>query len=51
MERQAREVTGWGNPVEEKVGFVEAACRKHEVLIAEKLENRGRRADMISKIG
>ena len=26
VERRVREVTGWDNPVEEKIGFMEAAC-------------------------
>ena len=28
--------TGWSDPVEEKTGFVEAACQNYEVLVEEK---------------
>jgi hypothetical protein len=35
-ERWVKEVTGWSNPVEEKTGFVEAACQNYEVLIDDK---------------
>jgi hypothetical protein len=35
-ERRVREVTGWSKPVEEKSGFVEAACQNYEVLFEEK---------------
>ena len=30
------EVTGWDNPIEEKIGFVEAACQNYEVLVEDK---------------
>ena len=32
-ERWVREVTRWSDPVEEKTGFVEAACQNYEVLM------------------
>ena len=32
-ERRVREVTGWSDPVEEKTGFVEAACQNYEDLV------------------
>ena len=35
-ERRVREVTGWNDPVEEKMGFVEAACQNYEVLVEDK---------------
>ena len=35
-ERRVREVTGWGDPVEEKTGFVEAAWQNYEVLVEDK---------------
>ena len=35
-ERQVHEVTGWGDPVEENIGFVETACQNHEVLVEDK---------------
>ena len=35
-ERRVREVTGWSDPVEEKTGFVEAACQNYEVLVEDK---------------
>ena len=35
-ERRVREVTGWSDPIEEKTGFVEAACQNYEVLVVEK---------------
>jgi hypothetical protein len=34
-ERRVKEVTGWSDPVEEKTGFVEAACQNYEVLMDE----------------
>ena len=36
VERRVREVTGWSDPIEEKTGFVEAACQNDEVLVEEK---------------
>ena len=36
VERRVREVTGWSDPVEEKMGFVEAACQNYEVLVEDK---------------
>ena len=36
VERRVREVTGWDNPVEEKIGFMEAACQNYEVLVEDK---------------
>jgi hypothetical protein len=41
-ERRVREVTGWSDPVEEKTGFVEAACQNYEVLLAENRAGRPR---------
>ena len=35
-ERRVREVTGWSDPVEEKTGFVEAACQNYEALVEDK---------------
>ena len=35
-ERRVQEVTGWSDPVEEKTGFVEAACQNYEVLVENK---------------
>ena len=35
-ERRVREVTGWGDPIEEKTGFVEVACQNYEVLVEDK---------------
>jgi hypothetical protein len=40
-ERRVQEVTGWSDPVEEKTGFVEAACQNYEVLVEEKRAGRG----------
>jgi hypothetical protein len=34
-------VTGWSDPVEEKIGFVEAACQNYEVVMEEKRAGRG----------
>jgi hypothetical protein len=39
-ERRVREVTGWNDLVEEKTGFVEAACQNYEVLMEEKRAGR-----------
>ena len=36
IERQVREVTGWSDLIEEKTGFVEAACQNYEVLVEDK---------------
>ena len=33
VERQVREGTRWNGLVEEKTGFVEAACNNYEVLV------------------
>ena len=35
-EKRLREVTGWDDLVEEKTGFVEAACQNYEVLVGDK---------------
>ena len=35
-EERVWELTGWSDPVEEKTGFVEAACKNYEVLVEEK---------------
>jgi hypothetical protein len=35
-EKRVKEATGWSDPVEEKTGFVEAACQDYEVLIDER---------------
>ena len=35
-EKRVREVTGWRDPVEEKIGFVEATCPNYEVPIEDK---------------
>ena len=35
-EKQVQEVTGWSDPVEEKTGFVEAACQNYEALLEDK---------------
>jgi hypothetical protein len=40
-ERRVQKVTGWNDPVEEKTGFVEAACQNYEVLVEEKRAGRG----------
>jgi hypothetical protein len=40
-EKCVQEVTGWNDPVEEKTGFVEAACQNYEVLLEEKRAGRG----------
>ena len=34
--KRVREITGWSDPVEEKTGFVEAACQNYEALVEEK---------------
>jgi hypothetical protein len=39
-EKRVQEVTGWSDPVEEKTGFVEAACQNYEVLVEEKQAGR-----------
>ena len=39
-EQRVQEVTGWDDPVEEKTGFVEAACQNYEVLVEEKQAGR-----------
>ena len=31
--KRVREITGWSDPVEEKTGFVEAACQNYEALV------------------
>ena len=36
VERRVREVTEWSDPVEEKTGFVEAACQNYEILVEDK---------------
>ena len=36
-ERQVQEIAGWSNPMEEKIGFVEAVCLNYEVLVEDKL--------------
>ena len=36
VEKRVQEVTGWSDPVEEKTGFVEAACQNYEVLVEDK---------------
>ena len=43
--RRVWEVTGWGNPVEEKIGFVEAACQNCEVLVEDKCVGQAGGAD------
>jgi hypothetical protein len=35
-EKRIQEVAGWDDPVEEKTGFVEAACQNYEVQVEEK---------------
>ena len=35
-ERRVREVTRWHDPVDEKTGFMEAACQNYEVLVEDK---------------
>ena len=35
-ENRVREITGWSDPVEEKTGFVEAACQNYEALVEDK---------------
>ena len=35
-EKRVQEVTGWSDPVEEKMGFVEAACQNYEALVEDK---------------
>ena len=35
-ERRVREVTGWSDPVEDKIGFVEAAWQNCKVLVKDK---------------
>ena len=32
-EKQVQEVTGWSDPVEEKIDVVEVACQNYEVLV------------------
>jgi hypothetical protein len=39
-EKRVKEATGWSDPVEEKTGFVEAACQNYEVLIDERRAGR-----------
>jgi hypothetical protein len=39
-EKHVQEVTGWSNRIEEKTGFVEAACQNFEVLLEEKRAGR-----------
>ena len=39
-----RKVTGWSDPVEEKTGFVEAACQNYEVLVEDKHAGKARGA-------
>jgi hypothetical protein len=40
-EKRVQEVTGWSDPVEEKTGFVKAACQNYEVQVEEKRARRG----------
>jgi hypothetical protein len=40
--KRVKEAIGWGDPVEEKTGFVEAACQNYEVLIDERRAGRPR---------
>ena len=35
-EKRVGEVTGWSDPVEEKIGFVEAVCQNYEALVEDK---------------
>ena len=35
-EQRIREATGWDDRVEEKTGFVAAACQNYEVLVEDK---------------
>ena len=42
--QRVREVTGWSNPVEEKTGFVEAACQNYEVRVEDKRVGKARGA-------
>ena len=44
VERRVREVTGWSNPIEEKISFVEAACQNYEVLVEDKHAGKARGA-------
>ena len=39
-EQRVQEVTGWDDPVEEKTGFVEAACQNYKVLVEDKQAGR-----------
>jgi hypothetical protein len=34
-EKRVQEVTGWSNPLEEKIGFIEAGCQNYEVIRGE----------------
>ena len=43
-ERRVREVTGWSHPVEEKTGFLEAACQNYKVLVEDKCAGKTRGA-------
>ena len=42
VERGVREVIGWSDPVEEKTGFVVAACQNYEVLVEDKHAGKSR---------
>ena len=36
VERWVREVTGWSDPVEEKIVFMDVVCENYDVLMDEK---------------
>ena len=42
VEKRIREVTEWDDPVEEKTGFVEAACQNYKVLVEDKRAGKAR---------
>jgi hypothetical protein len=50
-EKRVQELTGWNDPVEEKTGFVEAACQNYEVLLEEKRAGRSGGADPSQRYG
>ena len=37
---EKQKVTGWTDPLEEKTGFVEAACKNYEILVEDKREGK-----------
>ena len=36
IEKRIQEVTGWCDPVEDKISFAEGACQNYEVLVEDK---------------